>query len=81
MIRIAFDDMRHTFQEILQLHGFAQGKSTTCARIFAENSLDGVYSHGVNRFASFVEFVRQGYIHAERARGYCCRRVPISAIA
>jgi 3-dehydro-L-gulonate 2-dehydrogenase len=65
MLRIPFDEMLHTLEEILQRHGFAPDRGATCARIFAENSLDGVYSHGVNRFAGFVDFVRRGYVHVD----------------
>ncbi len=38
-----------------------------CARIFAENTRDGVHSHGINRFPGFVDYVRRELIdvHAE----------------
>lgn len=62
MRRIAFVDMQQMFEQILQGHGFTLERAAVCARLFAENSLDGVYSHGVNRFAGFVDFVRPGYI-------------------
>jgi 3-dehydro-L-gulonate 2-dehydrogenase len=65
MMRIPYDEMQRTFQEILQQYGFAAGKAAACARLFTENSLDGVYSHGVNRFAGFVDFVRRGYIQVD----------------
>jgi 3-dehydro-L-gulonate 2-dehydrogenase len=65
MRRIAFADMQQVFEQILQGHGFTPERAATCARLFAENSLDGVYSHGVNRFAGFVDFVRRGYIHVD----------------
>lgn len=30
---------------------------------FAETSLDGVYTHGINRFPLFIKFIREGHIH------------------
>lgn len=65
MHRIAFTDMQQIFQQILRRHGLTGDRAATCARIFAESSLDGVYSHGVNRFAGFVDFVRQGYVKVD----------------
>lgn len=40
-----------------------------CADIFTNNSIDGVYTHGVNRFPRFIEYIQKGYIniHAEPA--------------
>ncbi|MEZ4633726.1 MAG: 3-dehydro-L-gulonate 2-dehydrogenase [Caldilineaceae bacterium] len=65
MRRIMFADMQQIFQQILESHGFTTDRAETCARIFAESSLDGVSSHGVNRFAGFVDFVRQGYVKVD----------------
>ena len=65
MHRIPFADMQQIFQQILASHGFSADRAATCARIFAESSLDGVYSHGVNRFAGFVDFVERGYVKVD----------------
>ena len=53
-MRIPFDQMCKVFQDALLDSGFSRERAALCARIFAESSLDGVYSHGVNRFAGFV---------------------------
>jgi 3-dehydro-L-gulonate 2-dehydrogenase len=50
------------FYRILSKHNFETGKAKQCAHIFTQNSLDGIYSHGVNRFARFVRYIRNGYI-------------------
>lgn len=42
--------------------GFSEDRTELCARIFAENSRDGVYSHGLNRFPVFVQLVKDGYV-------------------
>ncbi len=41
---------------------FSEERAELCARIFAENSRDGVYSHGLNRFPVFVQAVKDGQI-------------------
>lgn len=50
------------FQRILLTRGFAEDKAFQCAEIFTNNSVDGVYSHGVNRFVSFIKMVDEGYV-------------------
>ncbi|CAN5497932.1 3-dehydro-L-gulonate 2-dehydrogenase [soil metagenome] len=62
MPRLAYNEMKTVFQEILVHHGFNNGKASTCAEVFATNSLEGVYSHGVNRFPKFVDDVQHQYI-------------------
>jgi len=61
-IMIPADEMKHIFNSILVKYGFTNTKAGTCAQIFTENSLDGIYTHGVNRFPRFVEYVQKGYV-------------------
>lgn len=61
-IRIPFQSMQSEFQRILLKQGFSEKKAETCAHIFAENSLDGIYSHGVYRFPRFVNYIQRGFI-------------------
>jgi len=42
--------------------GMNQVDASTCARIHAESSRDGVYSHGLNRVARFVDYVKRGWV-------------------
>lgn len=64
-IRIAYYDLLDQFKEILLRKGFTDASADSCARIFADNSLDGVYSHGVNRFPRFIRYIEKGYIHKD----------------
>ncbi len=61
-LRIPPEQMEAEFKRILLELGFREERARECARIFTENSLDGVYTHGINRFPRFVEYVRNGYI-------------------
>ena len=54
--------MESTFHSILLKYGFTEEKAKLCARIFTDNSLDGVYTHGVNRFSRFIQYIKKGYI-------------------
>jgi 3-dehydro-L-gulonate 2-dehydrogenase len=61
-IRINSDTMKSEFLRILLNHGFSGQRAEECAEIFTVNSLEGVSSHGVNRFPRFVKSIREGYI-------------------
>lgn len=62
MIRVSFDEMHNEFLRVLIKIGFTQERAELCARLFAETSLDGVYSHGLNRFPNFINNIRKGQI-------------------
>lgn len=61
-IRIPFQTMQSEFRRILLKHGFSEKKAGTCAHIFTENSLEGIYSHGVYRFPRFMNYIQRGFI-------------------
>ncbi len=65
IIRIPFEVLNREFTRILGSIGFESEAMNRCARLFSENTLDGVYTHGINRFPRFVEHVRNGYIHVK----------------
>ena len=54
--------MENEFSRILSARGFSGEKARQCADIFTRNSLEGIYSHGVNRFPRFVEYVEKGLV-------------------
>lgn len=64
-LKIPYAEMLATFRAILARQGFSGEKANTCATIFADNSLDGVYTHGVNRFPRFVKYVTEGHVRPE----------------
>ena len=61
-IFIPFNQMKSEFVRILMNQGFTDLKAEKCAEIFTVNSVEGVYSHGVNRFPRFVRNTQDGYI-------------------
>ena len=62
MIRISGKQMLDTFHRILIGRAFAEKKAFVCSEIFTNNSIDGVYTHGVNRFPRFVSNVDSGHV-------------------
>src|SRR5437868_2910160 len=66
-MNIPYNELKNQFETILIKYGFEKQKAGICANIFAGNSRDGVYSHGLNRFPTFIQHIKEGYIniHAE----------------
>jgi 3-dehydro-L-gulonate 2-dehydrogenase len=62
-VLISPDKMRSEFLRILLKIGFTVDRAEKCAEIFMNNSLEGVYSHGVNRFPRFVKNIQDGYVN------------------
>jgi 3-dehydro-L-gulonate 2-dehydrogenase len=62
MLRIRFEDVESRLADVLRSVGFSQARAEMCARLFAETTCDGVYSHGLNRVARFVAMVRNGSV-------------------
>lgn len=64
-IRIPYEKMKSEFFRILSGIGFSEPKAEQCAEIFTMNSLDGVNSHGINRFSRFVKNTLDGLVNPE----------------
>lgn len=62
MNRIPFNEVRETLAAVLVKFGFSQDRAQTCARLFAEVTRDGVYTHGINRFPRLVATIRNGCV-------------------
>jgi 3-dehydro-L-gulonate 2-dehydrogenase len=62
VINIPSAEMQHVFESVLLKYGFEKERALQCAAIFANNSVDGIYTHGVNRFPRFVQYVKEGFV-------------------
>ena len=49
-------------QGILVKNGFDEKRAEESAKNFADSSLDGVYSHGYQRFPRVIDYIQKGYI-------------------
>ncbi|MEX2234867.1 MAG: 3-dehydro-L-gulonate 2-dehydrogenase [Cyclobacteriaceae bacterium] len=73
-ILIPLHELKSTLYNILIKAGLPSSQAQTCAEIFATNSLEGVYSHGVNRFPKFIEYLKAGNIKAG-SQAVCKNRI------
>jgi 3-dehydro-L-gulonate 2-dehydrogenase len=64
-ITIPASGMHSEFLRVLLAHGFAADRAEILAQIFTQNSVDGVLTHGVNRFARFIRFLAPGWVVAD----------------
>ncbi len=73
-MRVALETMQQELTRVLLKNGFTPARAVRCAAIFAENSLVGVASHGLNRFPAFIDFIHQGHVdptaEAESVAGF-----------
>ncbi len=58
------EEAQAVMAKALTARGFACGPARECARLFAEATLDGVYTHGIERFPRFVSYVEKGWVKA-----------------
>lgn len=61
-MKIPFEKLRSEFLRVLLKLNVDAAKAEQCATIFAENSRDGVYTHGLNRFPTFVDLIKDGLV-------------------
>jgi 3-dehydro-L-gulonate 2-dehydrogenase len=64
-LNISAKKMHKTFKNILLKHHFSKKRAEECAIIFTQNSVDGIYTHGINRFPRFVQYIQKGYVIPE----------------
>ena len=61
-MRIAYDEMKDVFERVLLKYGFPKKTADLSARLFTDNTCDGIASHGVNRFPRFIQQLEKGDI-------------------
>lgn len=61
-MRVQYKDLLAKFERILESRGLKKEYAHAAAGVFAQNSLDGIYSHGVNRFPRVVRYLEKGEI-------------------
>ena len=62
MLYLPFEELVQTLCSALERAGFDGARAARLADVFARNSLEGVYSHGVNRFPRFLNSVASGAV-------------------
>jgi 3-dehydro-L-gulonate 2-dehydrogenase len=62
MMRVAYDDLTQALTRATLHLGLRGQRASLCARLFAETTRDGVYTHGLNCFPRFAAMVANGCI-------------------
>lgn len=65
MIRIQPDNLKNEFYRVLTATGFSAEKAEKLAAIFTANTVDGVLSHGINRFPRFISNTIDGLVQPD----------------
>ena len=62
MMRIPAEQMKETIRKAFMRAGMPENKAAICAQTHMESSMDGVYSHGLNRVERFVDYLHKGWV-------------------
>jgi 3-dehydro-L-gulonate 2-dehydrogenase len=60
------EKIQETLYTVLRNFNVPEQKAKVCSEVFTRNSLEGVYSHGVNRFPRFVGLIERGVIKVDK---------------
>ncbi len=61
-MRKSYQELQAAFEKVLLKYHFSSEKAKSISTIFTNNSRDGVYSHGLNRFPVFIDYLKKGFI-------------------
>jgi len=63
MLRVPFVELHSALHKAMLRLGLRDDRAELCARLFAETTRDGVYTHGLNRFPRFEAMILNGTVH------------------
>ena len=61
-MRVSYETMYQEFVRVLLKRGFTKEKAELPAKLYADASRDGVYTHGLNRFPKFILSIDKGCV-------------------
>jgi len=64
-MKMEYETLHHLFMEKLLKEGFDSETANLLATIFADNTRDGIASHGINRFPRFITQIREHTIRID----------------
>ncbi|GAA0878907.1 3-dehydro-L-gulonate 2-dehydrogenase [Algoriphagus jejuensis] len=64
---IPFSELKKSLQKGLESVGFSESKASQCAELFATTDLDGVRSHGIERFDRLLQYIRAGVVLPDKS--------------
>lgn len=61
-MKLSFEQIKNELTRVLVKYGMDAAAAEESAVLFAENTIDGVASHGVNRFPRVISYIEKGYV-------------------
>lgn len=61
-MRLSFDEIKNEIKRVFMKYGLSEEKAEICARVHTESTYDGIYSHGTNRVARFVDYIQKDWV-------------------
>ncbi|MEP2281229.1 3-dehydro-L-gulonate 2-dehydrogenase [Maribacter sp.] len=61
-IKISSIEMKSVLESLFIKNSFTKAQATVLAKIHTESTLDGIYSHGINRVPAFIDYINKGLI-------------------
>ena len=61
-MRVPYETMTREFERVLHKYGITGEDAKLSAKLYADASADGVYTHGLNRFPKFIKSIQQGAV-------------------
>lgn len=65
-MKVKYDEMIKEFIRVLNKYGITGKDAELSAKLYADASRDGVYSHGLNRFPKFIASIDNGSVDVEK---------------
>jgi len=62
LLRVPYEELKAEIARVLINRGYTEEKANSSAELFSKASLDGVYSHGLNRVPRLVEYIDRGWV-------------------
>ena len=62
---VALEEMKNILEKLFTKYKFSEETASSLAEVFAENTLTGVNSHGINRVPLFIEYVKNGTVRID----------------
>lgn len=57
------EEMRRVLEAVFKNHNFSREQAKCLAEVHTENTLNGVFSHGINRIPQFIQCVKEGLVN------------------
>jgi Malate/L-lactate dehydrogenases len=65
-MRVKYEDMIKEFVRVLEKNGITGDDAALSAKLFADASAEGVYTHGLNRFPKYIYAIQKGTIKPDK---------------